>query len=130
IDALGPRQDATLQVLGFLIALVFQELLRLKAAHAALAVDDDFAIRVQFLKALRQLRQRDERATGDSADLELLRIANVEHEKLLAAIKPSLEFLNSRFALAVCCGGSSSLLTAHAAELFVINELRDRGLVA
>ena len=53
---------------------------------------------VQLAEALRQLRQRHQRAAGDPADLELLRVAHVEDEDLLAAVEPRLQLLDRRLA--------------------------------
>src|SRR5208337_3612808 len=50
VDALGPREDAALEVLCFHEALFAEQLLGLQAAHAALAVNDDLSFPIQLFK--------------------------------------------------------------------------------
>src|SRR6266404_1455387 len=80
IDPIRPRKNAALQVNSSCKAFFLQKLLGLEAAHAALAVDNDLAIGVQFLEAPRQFRQRNQRAAGKAANAVLLRVAHVEDE--------------------------------------------------
>src|SRR5260221_121732 len=83
IDLRGPFEDSALQISYLLEALLAQERDRLGAAHPTLAMDHDFAIRIEFAEALGQLRQRHDRAAGDPADGDLRLIAHIEDENLL-----------------------------------------------
>jgi hypothetical protein len=58
IDALRPGEDSPLQVDKVRMPLLFEEGDGLLAAHAALAVDHDFAVARNFRQALWQFRQR------------------------------------------------------------------------
>src|SRR5438552_2079970 len=92
-------------------------------------MDDPFLAAVQLPEALGQLRQWNERAAGDPAKLVLLRVAHVEDEDALAPVEASLEFLDRRVRC-VGRGWRGCLLAAHAAKCLVIDEARDRRLVA
>ena len=78
---------------------------------------------VELAEALRQLRQRDQRAAGNAADLKLLGVAHVEDEQVLAAVEPLLQFLDGD--VSVRGGRRRRFLAADAAELLVVDQLRD-----
>src|SRR5262249_20905675 len=117
-------------VLQLLKTLLPQELDRLGAAHAALAVDDHLLVWVQLAEALRELRQRHQHAAWNAANLVFLRIADIEDKHLLAAVEAAFQFLYRGFPRAIRRRGSRRLLAADAAELVVVDQLGDRRLVA
>src|SRR5687768_13770390 len=82
VDLVDPFQDSAAQVLDVREANRLQELLRLGAAAAHLALRDDLAILRQLLIAPRQLAQRNQRRAGDLVDLVFVRLAHVEDERL------------------------------------------------
>src|SRR5262249_1535703 len=71
----------------------------------------------------------EERGGGDAAELELLGVAHVEDEQVLAPVEALLQVLDGDLALAVA-GRGRRLLAAQAAELLVVDQLRDRRPVA
>src|SRR5438094_7713994 len=91
VDAVCPGKDAAVEILQLAEALLAKELDRLGAAHAAFAMHDHLAILVQFAHALGELWQRDQCAAGDAADLELLRIADVEDEDVVTTVEALLQ---------------------------------------
>src|SRR5215470_2842893 len=78
------------------------------------------------MDAPRQLTERDERAV-EIADLVFVRLANVENEKVLAAIEPGLEFTRGDFRDPKV--GNGSLFTPNATEFVIIDKLVDRAML-
>ena len=73
-------------------------------ARAGAALDDDFAVAVDFGQALRDVVLRDERA-ADLGDLVLVGLADVEEENIFAGVEALLEFLHAELGDSVlhCC---------------------------
>src|SRR5438132_5490078 len=130
IDSVRPGKNAALQINSSCKTFFLQKLLGLEAAHAALAVDDDLAIGVQFLETARQLRQGNQRAARKAANAVLLWVAHVEDKQVLATIQTAFELIDRGFGEVGRRRRGRRLLAAHAAELFVVNELGDGGLIA
>src|SRR5438874_2081743 len=78
IDLFGPGQNAPFQVLDRPETLPAQKLLRLEAAHAAFAVNNDLSFTVELTEPLRQLGQGDQCTARYAADLILLGVPNIE----------------------------------------------------
>ena len=55
------------------------------AASAALAMDDDLLIRIEFAELLRELRHGDQEGAGDAADGVLVRLAHVDDNRRIPA---------------------------------------------
>src|SRR5208283_3304305 len=130
IDPVRPRQDPALQVLELTEALGLKELHRLGAAHPALAMNDDLAVGVQRAEALGQLRQGQQGAAGNAANLELGRIAHIENEQGLAAVQPAFQLLHRGLPGVRGYRRSCRFLATDAAELLIIDQLGDGRLVA
>src|SRR5260221_2414912 len=81
VDAIDPRQNAAGQVARVRDPLVAQQRHRLGAPASHLAVDDDVG-RIgapgDFRQTLRQVAERDQRRSRDSADLEFPRLAHIQ----------------------------------------------------
>src|SRR5512146_943100 len=91
INLLRPSENSARKVFypsetGFL-----EEIDGLCAAYATFAVSDDFAARVEFVDTLGQIAERDQVA-AEVADLVFMRLADIEHEDVVAGIEAALEF--------------------------------------
>src|SRR5262249_41620414 len=69
-------------------------------------------------------------ATSELADRILGRVAHVENEDVILAIEAFLQLLDRRLPGVLLGGRRGLFLAADAAELLVVDKLRDRGLVA
>src|SRR4030095_11023025 len=87
IDLINPLQNPALEVLHVGEPHRFEEILRLGAAAAHLAVRHDLTILRQFLIAPRQLTERNQRRARDAVDLILVRLTHVENERRLAGVE-------------------------------------------
>src|SRR3954452_7665460 len=97
VDLVDPREDAAAQVGRLLVAVLAEQRDRFRAAHARLAVDHDLARvgrRRQLGEPRRQLPEGHQRRTGDPADLELLRLADVEDERRRFRVEPRAQLLD------------------------------------
>ncbi len=70
-----------------------KELDRLGAASSAAAVNDQFAITVEFADSPGQVVERDQ-MPPDIADLVFVGLSNVEHEDIFFIVELLLEFLD------------------------------------
>src|SRR5262249_53733052 len=130
IDFVGPGEDAAFEILDLVKTLLPEKLHGLGAAHAALAMNDHFHVLIQFAKALGQFGQRNQGAARNPANCELLRIAHVQDEYLVALLQPLVEFLDAGFPTLSSGGrGRRSFLAANPAKLVVVNEPGDGGPV-
>src|SRR6516162_263681 len=93
VNLFRPGVNAACPVVHFGEAGLPQEIDRLGAASAHLAVDNDFAAGGEFVDALGQIIQRNEVAV-EVADLVLVWFADVEQEKIVAAITTLFEFFD------------------------------------
>src|SRR5262249_46631655 len=103
----------------------------LVAAHAALAMNDHFHVLIQFAKALGQFGQRNQGAAWNPANCELLRIAHIQDEYLVAFLQPLVEFLDAGFpALSAGGRGRWSFLATNPAKLVIVDKSGNGGPVA
>src|ERR1700690_2046899 len=93
IDAIRPSQDPASQIVHFLESSLLQKRYRFSAAHAGAAMGDDLAARVKLVHTFRQIAQRDQ-MPFDVADLILVGLAHIEHEKVFACIQTPLELFD------------------------------------
>src|ERR1022692_1579245 len=96
IDAIRPGQDPASQIVHFLESSLLQKRYRFSAAHAGAAMGHDLAAGVEFVHTFWQIAQRDQMPL-DVADLILVRLAHVEHEKVFARVQTTFELFDLYF---------------------------------
>src|SRR5258706_13813072 len=89
IHSLRPSRNPARQILHLREPSLPQELDRLRAAPAHLAVNDNLSARIQFLYRVGQIVQRNQ-MSADVADLIFVRLAHIENKKILLRIQPPL----------------------------------------
>src|SRR5215218_8461184 len=90
IHLVYPIDDAAPQVLHA-IALLAEEVGRLRAPDARLALGHDLHRWFQLAVPLAQLTERDQHGAVDAVDLVFLRLADIEHHEAIAAIEARLQ---------------------------------------
>src|SRR3990167_6792955 len=85
VDVGGPGVNAAVEVLELLEAEALEDLDRLLAAGAVVAVDHDGVGGVQLIHAQVQLTERDELGSLDADDVVLVRLAHIEEDGVLVA---------------------------------------------
>ena len=99
----------------------------LRASLAGTAMDNNFVRRVELVHAPRDVAQGDKLRAGYLADLVFVRLADVHQDEGLPLVHHllDLERRNLRHG-----DGHNVVFAAHAAELVVVNQLRDRRMRA
>ena len=64
------------------------------ASASSVAIDDNLAVRIKFLRAFWKLRERN-KVTANVTDLVLERFANVEQEWRVSSVEPFLQLFNA-----------------------------------
>src|SRR5271170_5865608 len=107
--------------MDLLESCLLQEGHSLRAPNAGAAMGDDLATGIEFVHAVRQISQRNQ-VSIDVADLVFMRLAHVEHEKVLARVQTALELFNLDFGNACF---HWFLLTTDSTKLVVVYQLCD-----
>src|ERR1041385_3802881 len=85
IDILGPRRDPALQInQSPLKSRPLQRLDRLRATHAAFAVNDRLNLRIDLVHPAHDVSQRDQLRPRYARDLKLVRLAHINDLNLIA----------------------------------------------
>src|SRR5580692_4961193 len=125
INAICPGQYSASQIVHLLEACLLEEGHCFGATHAGAAVGHDLAAGIEFVHALGQIAQRDQ-VPVDVADLILMRLAHVEHEKVFAGIETPFEFLYLYFGNACFHWFLLALFfTANSTKLVVVYQFCD-----
>src|SRR5580704_2100983 len=125
IDAICPGQYPASQIVHLLEACLLEEGHCFGAPHAGAAVGHDLAAGIEFVHALGQITQRDQ-VPVDVADLILMRLTHVEHEKILARIQTPLELFDLYFGNACFHWFLLALFfTANSTKLVVVYQFCD-----
>src|SRR2546430_13616896 len=86
VNLIYPVKNSALQVERFLESDRSQELYRLGASTAHLAVDDHFRIRVELGIPPRYVAERHQRRSRDPVDLIFVRLADIEDRDIVSAV--------------------------------------------
>src|SRR5438876_8141461 len=91
IDLIGPGQNAAGEVVNLAEPGLLQEIDSFSGAFAAAAMRHDFARRVEFVHAARQLAERNQ-FTLEIANLVFVRLAHIQNEDVIAFVEARLQF--------------------------------------
>src|SRR5262245_56793674 len=94
VDLVRPIEDPPLEVLHLLEPLLPEERRRPRAPCTHLAVHDDLLVSRKLLVAARNLAQRNQRRSGNPANLILGRLADIEQEEIFLRIHLAFEIAN------------------------------------
>src|SRR5260370_14468530 len=122
INLIGPSEDAAFQVENLAKARLSQEVHGFGGTLSAATMRDDFAGRIEFVDATRQLPKREE-MPFEIADLVFVGLAHVENEEIISAVEPGLEFARGDFRH--LHGRAGSFFAAHAAEYVAVDQFGD-----
>src|SRR5579864_7452477 len=86
IYAICPGQNPAGEIMHLLETRLLQEGHGLRTAHAGAAMGNDFPAGIQLMHPIRQITQRDQMPVN-IANLILVRLTHVEHEKVFAGIQ-------------------------------------------
>src|SRR5579863_19890 len=118
IHFIRPGQDSALEVPNFSEAGLTKKLDGFGRSFPAPAMCHDFARAVQFVRAPRQITEW-EQVSIQIANLKFMRLANVKHKQIVAAIESLLQLERSHFRYIGC--GRCRLLATNSAEFLVVN---------
>src|SRR5262249_2478107 len=122
VDFVGPGENSAFEVVNFAEAGFLEEIDGLGRALAAAAMGHDFAGRIEFMHAARQLAEWDQLPL-QIADLIFMWFADIENEEIVATIKAHFQFARGDFWYLQIRGGC--FFAANAAEFVVVDELVD-----
>src|SRR5579871_1833989 len=131
VDFVAPGQNTALHVADVLEASLFQHAARLRAAHAAFAMNHDIGVLIELMQSLRHFAERNQLRGGDVADLVLVRLAHVDQHELVTAVEHGFDFREiGRAHVHLCLLSGRRVGAGHPAELMVIDQLGDGAVVA
>ena len=96
IDAIGPSVNPAGKVPHMVKTRLAQHLHCFCAARAHFADSDNVPVHVEFVKPLRQFRERDQ-LPADVGDFVLELIAYIKQKEILSSIQPLFQFFDANF---------------------------------
>ena len=125
IDIVAPARDAAGEIPHLSESGCLQLLHGLRAAPADLAVHDNVTRAVERRQRLDERAERDEPRAGNARNVPLVRLANIDEIEVVAARDPLRELRRRDLGNRARRGRIRSRSLTHAAELLVVDELRD-----
>src|SRR5215467_6897214 len=131
IDIRCPACDTACKIDHILETALLQQFRGALAASTGLAVNDNFTIAIEFVEAVGQIAERDQRS-ADVDDLIFVRFAYVEDEDIFSGIKASLQFKWGNLRDSVLHGRCflCFLFGEDPAELLIVDQFLHRGVRA
>src|SRR4051812_14590987 len=125
VDLVDPVEHAALEVQHVLEPHRSEEIGRLCASAAHLAMDDDLFLGVEFGVPPRYIAQRNQLRTWNTVDLVFVRLADIDNPQFVAPVEPLFQLDGGNLEIILGRSHSSWLRfgRSQAAELFVVDQV-------
>src|SRR6476469_4996707 len=117
IDEVGPGIDPAFEIIYVRETSLLQQSRRLRAASAAVTMNDERLLAVQLVGALSDFTERDQFRAIDSCDLELERLPHIDQLERFARVNLPFQFLDGYF--------RNACVVPRPAKLIVIDRRKD-----